>query len=264
MKKDEAFDLISIILRRGLFPLGEFTFHNYQEIIVDLDSYLSIVLKEDFDNLEKAKKIRILHDITGNMIEFLETYIDVAHIKFYYNMEEYKIFSSIYPNWCKDRQKRFKNESTINTIHKFLIEKFRKLSTIKHNFHLIKSPDSPIIQIFKDISLAKEKKYIIISRDPHYLCLLAYFDLSIYNGRFIVGNENYYLEDEYPKVSRSLIPAYYMIAGLPRNEYKGLEKYGKKNTVKLINNNIIPIIKQELELIEPVNKYRKIFYLKEL
>ena len=72
------------------------------------------------------------------------------------------------------------------------------------------------------------------------------------------------MEKEYPAVHHALIPSYFLIAGIKRNEYSGLPKYGKKKTDKLINENKIGIIKQTLPELEPVRPYRKIFYLNEL
>lgn len=257
-------DLINSVITAGLFPKSkEINFFQYDEIIIDFDSILSLALREDLTEWTKEDRIYLSKILTNNMLYFLEQYIETSHISIYYNMEKYKAFSEIYPNWCIKRQQRYGNETIINLVHKLLIKKLEKLAEIKPSFSIIKCEDAPIMRIFKDMEHSN-KSFIILSRDPHMLCLFAYYDVAIYNGRFIVNRSNYYLENEYPKVHYTLIPAYYMMAGISRNEYKGVNGLGPKKTNKLINENKLAVIKQELPEMENVNKYRKIFYLREL
>ena len=148
-------------------------------------------------------------------------------------------------------------------VKKFIINKLEKLSEIKTNFQIINCEDSPIIKIYKDLKIS-EKSSIILSRDPHMVCLLAYYNISIFTGLVVLNRKNYYKERGYPYVHYSFIPAYYLIRGMKRNEYDGLQGYGQKKTQKLINENKIAVMKQTLPAITSINKYRKLFYLNEI
>ena len=266
MKRDtDEWDLVYKILYRGLFPgSGEIEFFDYDELLLDMDSLLSILLTYDISEYNSDRRLEIAQTLVNNMVYFLEKYIGECNIKIYYNLDEYKKFPSIYPNWCKDRMNRYKYAVTIKFIKKYLIDKLRKVQEIKHNFMIIECEDSPILKIFEDIELASAKNTLILSRDPHYMCILCYHDVSIYNGRFIVNRDTYIHESEYPKVHYTLIPAYYMIAGMKRNEYEGIKLYGPKKTEKLINDNKVAIIKGTLPEIQEVLPYKNIFYLKDI
>ena len=252
------------VVYKGLFPpISISDFKGFDEIIIDLDSIVSIVLSEDISEWKKEDKILLVKGLTDNFIFFLEKYIKDKFIKVYYNLKEYKTFTSIYPNWCKERQKRYKNKEVMEYVRKFIINKLEKLSEIKSNFSIIRCEDSPVIQMYKDLKIIK-KSSIILSRDPHMVCLLAYYNITIFTGLVLLNRKTYYKERGYPYVHYSFIPAYYLIRGMKRNEYDGLQGYGQKKTQKLINENKIPIIKQNLPQITSINQYRKLFYLNEL
>lgn len=267
MTEEEINDTISLnnsIVYKILFPPeSEGDFLNFDEIKIDLDSVLSVVFTVDMDNWSPERKIEFLKTIVQNFVYFLEKYIENNHLSIYYNLTEYKIFTSIYPNWCKDRQKRYNNIEIKNSVQKYIINKLIKLSELKSSINVIKCEDSPIIQIMKDLDKTT-KRNIIVSRDPHMLCLLTYYDIDIYNGRYFLNRETYTMEPDCPGVHYSLIPAYFLIRGIHRDEYKGIKGYGKKKTDDLINKNLIKTVRSQLPQMEEVNKYRKIFFLKEL
>lgn len=252
------------IVYKGLFPpISISNFKGFDDIIVDLDSIVSIVLSEDISEWKKEDKILLVKGLTDNFIFFLEKYIKDKRIKIYYNLKEYKIFTEIYPGWCKERQKRYRNDEVMEYIKKFIIDKLEKLSEIKPNFSVVECEDSPVIKLYNDLKI-NEKNTIILSRDPHMVCLLAYYNIHIFTGIVLLSRRNYYKERGYPYVHYSFIPAYYLIRGMKRNEYDGLLGYGQKKTQKLINENKIAIMKQTLPAITSVNQYRKLFYLNEL
>ena len=256
-------DVMYRIMYRGLFPPSDnIDFLDYEEIILDIDSLLSILFQKDISEYSSEIRLEIARTIIDNIVIFLDKYMNNSIIKMYYSLKEYTIFNEIYPQWCRSRSLRYKNSININFLKKYLIDKLKRIE--KHNFGIFECDDSPIIKIYQDIEMSSHKKRIILSRDPHFMCLLCYFDIHIYNGRFIVNRDTYLYEEEYPKVHFSFIPAYYMIAGMSRNEYPGLPKYGPKKTVNLINNNKVAVIKGTLDIIKDVLPYRNIFYIKDL
>lgn len=257
-------DITAKIIHKGLFHGNDnIDYSNYENLKLDLDSILSVLLAVDLAGWSKGQKYVLFKKITFSFVMFLERYLHKVHIDVYYSMEKYKVFPSIYPDWCKERNKRFDNIELVELVNKILIHRLKKIQEMKSNFTMTKCEDSTIIQIYKDLELTS-KSVIVFSRDPHIMCLLAYFDIGIFNGRFSVTRETYYKEKEYPMVHYSLIPAYYLIAGLKRNEYVGLNKYGKKRTEELINNNKVAVVKRELPIMKELLPYCKIFYLKEL
>ena len=252
------------VIYKSLTPYdGSGHFLDFDEIKMDMDSICSILFHIDSVDWSPEQKTELMKTIVQTFIQFLLTYIENNSITVYYNLDDYKIFRSIYPEWCKERLSRYHNMEIRNIVDKIVISKLKKLSEMKPNITVKQCEDSPILDIYKDMNNTN-KKVVVISRDPHMLCLLAYKDISIFNGRYFVNRNNYFMEKEYPAVHHALIPAYFMIAGIKRNEYSGLPKYGKKKTDKLINENKIDIIKQTLPELESINKYRKIFYLNEL
>lgn len=257
-------DIVKKIVHKGLFPASENRdFFDYECLKVDLDSVLSLLLKVDMTDWTQTYKNTLFKYISTSFIMFLEKYISRVHIDIYYNMNEYKKFVEIYPDWCKDRMKRYKNTEILNLVEKILIRKLEKLKEMKSNFDIIKCDDSPIISIHNDLKISS-KSTVVFSRDPHFMCLLAYYNIAIFNGRFITDRFTYYMEKEYPKVHYLLIPAFYMLCGIKRDEYVGVKGYAIKKGSKLINDNKIAVIKQTLPELQEVNKYRKIFYLNEL
>ena len=178
-------------------------------------------------------------------------------------MEEYKYFTSIYPDWCKERQARYKNTLMVEFIDKIIITKLKELSKLKHNFNLIKCPDSPIISVFKDIDSNPDKNYLILSRDPHYSCIWAYHNIAIYNGKELVSRNDYLgFPEYYPTIHHTLIPHFYLIAGMKRNEYHGLDKYGPKKTLNLLKKEYTSIIDESNEIYEKISQYKNLFFLK--
>lgn len=259
---EKKIEIINTIIHKGLFPdnidLGEF-----EEIKLDLDSILSIMLSEDISEWSPENKLILTRNLVNNFIYFLERYVSNIHVTIYYNMKEYKKFTEIYPDWCKERQQRYLNKEIMDTVDKYIVKKLEKLQLIKPNFVVVDCPDAPILSIYSDLA-ATTKRVVVVSRDPHMLCLLPYYDITIFNGRYLVNRNTYYYEKDYCVVRLPFIPAYFMIRGMKRNEYEGKYKYGKKKTEKLINSHMVEIAKQELEDISDVNIYRKIFYLNEI
>lgn len=262
--KKKDFDLIKEIIIRGLFHINmDVNFYDFDKILIDLDSLLSIVIREELSS-DRDVRIKLAHTIADAINEFIEAYIDTNTINIYYNLNEYKVFSDIYPDWCKVRNDRFKNESIVGFLHKYIINHLKKASDKINNFNIIKCDDAPIITIFRDIKLNPKLKYVVISRDPHYNCIMSYYDISIFNGRDLVDRGSLKYLKDLPDINYTMLPFYYLIRGMDRNEYKGVKLYGQKKTEKYINENLTTLITWEDPILEEVKPYKNIFFLNDL
>lgn len=262
--KKKDFDLIKEIIIKGLFHINmDVNFYNFDKILIDLDSLLSIVIREELSS-DRDVRIKLAHTIADAINEFIEAYIDTNTINIYYNLNEYKVFSDIYPDWCKVRNDRFKNESIVGFLHKYIINHLKKASDKINNFNIIKCDDAPIITIFRDIKLNPKLKYVVISRDPHYNCIMSYYDISIFNGRDLVDRGSLKYLKDLPDINYTMLPFYYLIRGMDRNEYKGVKLYGQKKTEKYINENLTTLITWEDPILEEVKPYKNIFFLNDL
>lgn len=262
--KKKDFDLIKEIIIKGLFHINmDVNFYDFDKILIDLDSLLSIVIREELSS-DRDMRIKLAHTIADAINEFIEAYIDTNTINIYYNLNEYKVFSDIYPDWCKVRNDRFKNESIVGFLHKYIINHLKKASDKINNFNIIKCDDAPIITIFRDIKLNPKLKYVVISRDPHYNCIMSYYDISIFNGRDLVDRGSLKYLKDLPDINYTMLPFYYLIRGMDRNEYKGVKLYGQKKTEKYINENLTTLITWEDPILEEVKPYKNIFFLNDL
>lgn len=262
--KKKDFDLIKEIIIKGLFHINmDVNFYDFDKILIDLDSLLSIVIREELSS-DRDVRIKLAHTIADAINEFIEAYIDTNTINIYYNLNEYKVFSDIYPDWCKVRNDRFKNESIVGFLHKYIINHLKKASDKINNFNIIKCEDAPIITIFRDIKLNPKLKYVVISRDPHYNCIMSYYDISIFNGRDLIDRGSLKYLKDLPDINYTMLPFYYLIRGMDRNEYKGVKLYGQKKTEKYINENLTTLITWEDPILEEVKPYKNIFFLNDL
>ena len=262
--KKKDFDLIKEIIIKGLFHINmDVNFYDFDKILIDLDSLLSIVIREELSS-DRDVRIKLAHTIADAINEFIEAYIDTNTINIYYNLNEYKVFSDIYPDWCKVRNDRFKNESIVGFLHKYIINHLKKASDKINNFNIIKCEDAPIITIFRDIKLNPKLKYVVISRDPHYNCIMSYYDISTFNGRDLIDRGSLKYLKDLPDINYTMLPFYYLIRGMDRNEYKGVKLYGQKKTEKYINENLTTLITWEDPILEEVKPYKNIFFLNDL
>lgn len=264
-KKKEEMDVMVGVARQvvesGLFPKDNSSFEHFSEILIDLDSILSVMLHLDLDvkDYVKAEYAEIIVSTLGS---FIGEYQSTSFIKIYYNMDEYKTFSTINSNWCEKRQLRYGESEMVTFIHKNLIRRLKVLEKNINNFKLVKCEDSPILKINEDIKLIK-KPYLIISRDPHYTCLFLYNDnIHIYDGKHILNKENIRNIRSYPDIDYSLLPYYYLLCGMSRNEYSGMRGLGPKKTIKYLNENLSDILSETDDKLLSVIQYKDIFFLK--
>lgn len=261
--KDIPMSVVKGIVHNGLFPRNnEFDFSSFSRIIVDLDSILSLVLHFNVDETNESEKYEFGELIVNNIGYFINdhqyTFIDI-----YCRMNTYDYFTSIYPDWCKERQSRYKNTSMIDFIDNKLIKKLKKLESRMNNFRFIRCEDSPILQIKKDIEMYKED-YIIISRDPHYNCLFNKSNkdvLHIYNGKSLYDYDSFNVRTKI-EVDATIIGYFYLISGMKRNEYKGVLRMGDTSTVKHMRKNLLDVINFKDSKAKEVEKYKELFFIK--
>jgi len=258
-------DLRKKIVRYGLFhPSPDIDFFKYKKIYIDLDSLLSLVLKDDIE-LNKETRNDLASYILEVFKDFFSFYKDTAQIYVIYNLAPNTSFMKIYPDWCKERYTRYENEMVMDFIKKDLLPRLRKFSKVVKNVEIIHAKDAVVLEVFKMVDYHNDAvNSIVISRDPHYLCVLAYYDINIYNGKNIINRDTYKDEREYPKVHYSLIPAWYLICGMKRNEYPGKNKFGPKKTDDYIENHKSTIIDESDFILEDIIKYKNLFYLSNL
>ena len=187
----------------------------------------------------------------------------MANILIFYGFKRNKIFDDIYPDWNKDRYKRFENETVIDFVKNKLLKKLKLYSKKVTNVTVVDYKDSFITDIFSVLNIFEiHSNVLIISRNPQMLCLLSYFNLSIYDGKEIVSRKTYYLIKGNPTVHYSLIPHWFLLRGDKRNGYKGYPRMGPKTTDNYIQKHKEKIISFEDERIKTVEKYKKLYFLK--
>lgn len=246
----------------GLFPkYDDIDFYDFPNIMIDLDSLLSTVMKlnSDVNNEIKMEYGKIVVNSLG---WFINQYQLNGYITIYYNLDEYKTFNEIYPDWNNERQERYNNFGMEEFIEKNLLKKLRLLSERMNNFKIVKCPDAPILTIKEDLKTTNGNT-VLLSRDPHFNCLFLYFpELWIFDGKRLFCREDFNTVPSNPKVKYNLLPYYYLLCGMRRNEYRGIEKMGPQKTVKYLKENLSSIIDGSDELWKEVEKYKDLFFLK--
>lgn len=254
-----------VIIKKGLIPDYMGDIPEKKNIFVDLDSVLSILLTSNDKIPDNPKnKLNAANAIIENFIEFLNMHIKYSKVIFFYRLEKSEYFKSIYKDWQIEREKRYENDDVINFLHKILINKLRKIKIT--NLEIVKCNDATILTMNEYLKEYKPKDTVIHSRDPHYLCLFYYHSqLMIYDGKTYMTGRNYHKTRSklLPNINSKMLPYYFLICGMKRNDYPGIEKYGTIKTVNYLLNNFENIIDGKDELIKKVEKYKKIFLLNE-
>lgn len=253
------------ILRTGLFhPNKDINFRGYTKIFIDLDSLLSRLISEELP-VDNRIRNQLIDFIMSNFAEFFSDYADLANIYILYGFKRNKIFDDIYPEWNKERYKRFENESVVNFINNELLRRFKIYSKTVKNVNIIKYKKSFLTDVMKVLNvLENPKEAVILSRNPQILCLLTYYNISIYDGKDMVTRQTYSMIKGYPTVHYSLIPHWFLLRGDKRNGYNGYPRMGPKITDNYIEKNKEGIISFEDSRIKSLEKYRKLYFLKEL
>lgn len=271
--KDEEYNELSseeksLFLQKKIMKSGLFhdnpgiTFGGYEKIFIDLDSLLSRLISEELP-LNDSIRLHLLDYVMECFIEFFSIYSDVANILIFYGFKRNKIFDDIYPDWNKDRYKRFENETVIDFVKNKLLKKLKLYSKKVTNVTVVDYKDSFITDIFSVLNIFEiHNNVLIISRNPQMLCLLSYFNLSIYDGKEIVNRKTYSLIKGNPTVHYSLIPHWFLLRGDKRNGYIGYPRMGPKTTDNYIQKHKEKIISFEDERIKTVEKYKKLYFLK--
>jgi hypothetical protein len=72
--KKKDFDLIKEIIIKGLFHINmDVNFYDFDKILIDLDSLLSIVIREELSS-DRDVRIKLAHTIADAINEFIEAY----------------------------------------------------------------------------------------------------------------------------------------------------------------------------------------------
>ncbi len=64
-----------------------------------------------------------------------------------------------------------------------------------------------------------------------------------------------------PDIDSYMLPYYFLICGMKRNEYKGKDKYGPKKTIDYINKNLESVLEETDTLTLELKKERKLFFI---
>ncbi len=262
---DKIKDLDLKIIRKGLIPEHKGDILDKKYIFVDLDSIFSIFITDD-DKIpvEYDDRVILAEDIVSIVKSFLSIHVRYSEILFFYRLERGEYFSSIYSTWNKSRYQRFNNDEVVDFLHKILINNIRKLSKTVKNVKLIKCKDDTILTIKEYVKKHDYKDVIIHSRDPHYLCLFhLYNDIFIYDGKSNLTNKTYQImrAKTLPDIDSYMLPYYFLICGMKRNEYKGKDKYGPKKTIDYINKNLESVLEETDTLTLELKKERKLFFI---
>lgn len=265
MTNDKVKELDLKIIKKGLIPEYSGDILDKKYIFVDLDSIFSIFITND-DKIpdEYEDRVSLAEDIVGIMKNFLSVHVRYSNIFFFYRLERGSYFSNIYPNWNRSRYLRYNNDEVIDFLHKILINNIRKLSKSIDNVKLIKCKDDTILTIKEYVKKHDYKEVVIHSRDPHYLCLFhLYKDIFIYDGKSNLTNKTYQImrAKTLPDIDSFLLPYYFLICGMKRNEYKGKDKYGPKKTIEYIEKYLEDVLKRTDSLTLELKEYRKLFFI---
>lgn len=257
--------LVKSVIKNGLFhPNRSIDFYKYEKIYIDLDSLLSLALKVDLPLDELLK-----HDLSSYILElfqqFFYFYDTNSQIYIVYSFNPNNSFTKIYPNWCKERYDRYGNVDIMKFIKNNLLRRIKKFSDVVKNVELVKSKDAPILSILASFEFnVDNRKSIVLSRDPHYQCLWAYHEFNIYNGKNIINRKTSLKDKDTPNLHYSLYPHYYLISGMKRNEYTGLNKWGPKRTADYITKNKASIISFEDKVFDTIKEYKDLFFLENI
>ena len=263
-EEDKSLFLQKKILKTGLkHPNPGIDFSYYDKIFIDLDSLLSRLISEELpaDDKIRAELVSFIMELFA---DFFSNYSDEASIFILYGFKRNKIFDNVYENWNTERYKRFENETVVNFIHKNLLRRLKVYSKTVKNVTVLEYKDAFLIDVIKILDVVeKNAPTLLMSRNPQTLCVLAYYNISIYDGKEIVDRKTYKLIKGNPTVHYSLIPHWFLLKGDKRNGYKGYYRMGPKTTDKYIEKNKEDVISFEDERMKSLEKYKKLYFLKE-
>lgn len=232
-------------------------------IMIDLDSCISILLSNNLP-IDKNEELKLLQNTVVKIATFLDYWRHIVdEIRIYYSLKPTKLINQYIPEWNEKRNQRYiDNKENLNVILKNIVEKLKKIN--KTGFSVIECQDSVILDIAKDLKLKSSVNptlhgFMILSKDPHYECLIKYYkDLKLFNGRNIVDRFIFNNHAKYPLINYTMLSYYYALVGMPRNEFKGVPKWGPIKVRKYINANFKSILKGNDELGEEVKNYVKV------
>ena len=262
---DKVKELDLKIIRGGLIPEYKGSIVDRKYIFIDLDSIFSIFLTND-DKIpeEYDQRVSLAEDIVSIIKYFLSLHIRYSEIFFFYRLEKGTHFPSIYPKWNNERYKRFNNDEVVIFLHKILINNIKKLSKNTDKVKIVKCTDDTILTVKNYIKRYNYNDIVIHSRDPHYLCLFhLYKEICIFDGKSYMTGDTYKVmrSKSLPELDPYLLPYYFLICGMKRNEYKGKDKYGPKKTIAYINDRLEDVLNKTDSITLELKDYRKLFFI---
>ena len=256
--------IIKKIIRTGLFHENpEINFLDYSKIYIDLDSLFSRLIDEDMPN-DKDLRHEVVSSILNIFKDFMYFYAEHCRIYLIYGFKRLEIFNKIYPNWCIERYKRYENEDVMKYLKNDLLKRLQKFTLAVSNVDMIEYRDAPVLEVLRDVKVSEDSNILVISRDPHYLCILPYKNIDIYNGKNILNRNNYYTERNMTQLHYAFIPNWFLLRGDTRNGYEGIKGFGPKKADDYIQKNKTEILKGEDPKFKELEVYRKLYFLNEL
>lgn len=262
-KEFKTSDLQKKTIKDGLIPSSPYiNFTEFENIYIDLDSILSIFIAYEIPT-DKEERMDLLISILSYFKDFFHMYGESYTIYILYGFKK-EVFNEIYEDWQSDRIKRLFNKTVLDFILKDLVKRLSKIADKSRNIFVKEWKEAFVIDVLRDLEKYEDpSECILITRNIQSLCLLPYYNISIYNGSKIIDKYNYKNNKNYPHVDKSFIPAWFLIRGDLRNNYHGKPLYGVIKTDKYIRDNKIDCIDMESDFFKDIIQYKKLYFLKE-
>lgn len=232
-----------------------------KRIYVDLNSCVSVLFRyNDVNNPEVSTMV------SNYMEKFLLKYLETkTEIMILFTLEKSQAHIDVYPDWCKERYERvdISKSGFLRTLLLSLNEFSKKNPLVKvintYKVH-------PALIIYKT-ELNRRTKFCVLSKDYVFQCMIMK-NMSIWTGVNYIDmedNPRQLPEDIEIKDPDTMLPYYLAIRGDMRNEYDGIEGYGKKKTSKYIDTERIKIkADAEHPFKEVCDKYSQLYRIDKL
>lgn len=230
--------------------------HDIPKIYVDVNSCVSILFR--YEDINESDIVQRISDIIET---FLMNYLNKkTEIILLFTLEESQAHVTIDPNWCKDRMGR---------VQLVRCEFIKQLMVSLSQF----SKENPFVKVIQThkvhpalVVLEQERKtrkpFCVLSKDVVFQCMRL-SHMSVYTGvHYIeIADPLRVLPDDITLSDPEIFLPYYLaIRGDRRNEWRGVEGYGKVTTLKYLQQHKLAI-KADLEhpLKEHCDKYCILF-----
>lgn len=231
--KSVVSNILKNMFRVNIYP-------EIKKIYIDLNSCLSILFR--YENINSKD---ITDTVSANIEGFLQKYLgDSVQVIILFTLEPSKVHTEIYPDWCKERNKRvdYSKSGFLQTLILSLNEFAKVNPLIKIVNH---KAVHPALIIYNAERLTK-KNFCVLSKDAVIQCLpLKHMHIWTGINYIEMDDPDRILPDSIslPEPTYLYLPYYMTIRGDARNEYKGVGDgyYGPQRTVKYILDNKLKI-----------------------